>query len=155
MACAASFYDIVEKDIRGENVDFSQFRGRVVYGLNVASRCGFTQSEYARLRSIGEQHKSDDLSILAYPSGQYANQECTTNEEIMRFAQENGPAGMLVLSKGDVKGKKQRPTYEWLAANCPGIDRSWNFRAKFLVDRAGNPSPTTRPEEDIPALLRQ
>ena len=34
----SSFYDLKEKDASGGEVDFSQFRGKVVYAVNVASR---------------------------------------------------------------------------------------------------------------------
>ena len=33
-----SFYDLKEEDASGEIVDFEQFRGKVVYAVNVASR---------------------------------------------------------------------------------------------------------------------
>jgi glutathione peroxidase-family protein len=39
---AGSFYDIVEKDAAGKDVNFSKFKGKVLYGVNVASRCGYT-----------------------------------------------------------------------------------------------------------------
>jgi glutathione peroxidase-family protein len=39
---AGSFYDIVEKDAAGKDVSFSKFKGKVLYGVNVASRCGYT-----------------------------------------------------------------------------------------------------------------
>ena len=32
-----SFYDISEQDIHGNEIDFSRFRGKVVYFVNVAS----------------------------------------------------------------------------------------------------------------------
>jgi hypothetical protein len=37
-AAAASFYDITESGASGAPVAFSQFRGKVVYGVNVASQ---------------------------------------------------------------------------------------------------------------------
>jgi Glutathione peroxidase len=33
-----SFYDITEKDASGNTVNFSKFKGKVVYGVNVASK---------------------------------------------------------------------------------------------------------------------
>jgi glutathione peroxidase-family protein len=38
MAAAATFYDIVETAGDGTTVDFAQFQGKVVYGVNVACR---------------------------------------------------------------------------------------------------------------------
>jgi hypothetical protein len=41
LAAASSFYDIVEKDATGKETPFSKFKGKVVYGVNVASKCGY------------------------------------------------------------------------------------------------------------------
>ena len=41
LAAAGSFYDIVEKDAAGKDIAFSKFKGKVVYGVNVASKCGY------------------------------------------------------------------------------------------------------------------
>lgn len=38
MATASTFYDIVETTGDGKSIDFSQFKGQVVYGVNVACR---------------------------------------------------------------------------------------------------------------------
>ena len=154
MSQPESFYDIIEKDIDGSDVNFTRFRGRVVYGLNVASRCSSTPGEYQRLREIGERFEGRDVDILAFPSGQYANQECTKDAEIADFARTHGPKGLIVMSKGNVKGKEPRPTYAYLRRACEGrLDTSWNFRAKFLVDRTGKSYAASDPEVEINYLL--
>jgi glutathione peroxidase-family protein len=38
-----SFYEIVEKDATGTDIPFSKFMGKVVYGVNVASKCGYVR----------------------------------------------------------------------------------------------------------------
>eukprot|EP01063_Lacrimia_lanifica_P031720 TRINITY_DN5291_c0_g1_i1.p2 TRINITY_DN5291_c0_g1~~TRINITY_DN5291_c0_g1_i1.p2 ORF type:complete len:161 (+),score=62.11 TRINITY_DN5291_c0_g1_i1:122-604(+) len=156
MSGVASFYDLVEKDIEGRDVAYSQFKGQVVYGLNVASRCSATPHEYKRLKELGERFQDrPDLAIMAFPSGQFAQQECKLDHEIAEFARAHGPPGLIVMSKADVKGKKARPTYQYLKEQCQGLDLSWNFRGKFLVSRNGVPRATHVPEEDIPPLLAE
>jgi hypothetical protein len=49
-----SFYDLTEKDYKGNAINFSQFKGKVVYGVNVASKCGYTASGYALLSRIAK-----------------------------------------------------------------------------------------------------
>ena len=39
-----SFYDIVEKDATGTDIPFTKFIGKVVYGVNVASKCGYVSA---------------------------------------------------------------------------------------------------------------
>lgn len=41
-----SIYDIVEKDIHGNDFSFDSLRGKVTLIVNVASHCGYTQENY-------------------------------------------------------------------------------------------------------------
>ena len=54
MAAPANFYDIIEKSAKGTDVNFSNFKGKVVYGVNVASKCGYTASGYQLLSKIAK-----------------------------------------------------------------------------------------------------
>jgi len=63
----SNFYDIVEKTGDGSDFSFSNFKGKVVYGVNVASKCGYTSSGYAliaKLAALKDQgiHSNDVLS---------------------------------------------------------------------------------------------
>ena len=65
----ASFYDIVETDIDGNTVDFSSFRGSIVYIVNVASQCGYTAQNYETFRSLAK-YKDEGLQIVIAPCNQ-------------------------------------------------------------------------------------
>lgn len=65
----ASFYDIVEKDANGNDVSFASYRGKVVYGVNVASRCGYTASGYALLSRIAAL-KEQGVEVAIFPCNQ-------------------------------------------------------------------------------------
>eukprot|EP01059_Diplonema_ambulator_P020525 TRINITY_DN34347_c0_g1_i1.p1 TRINITY_DN34347_c0_g1~~TRINITY_DN34347_c0_g1_i1.p1 ORF type:complete len:161 (+),score=32.56 TRINITY_DN34347_c0_g1_i1:33-515(+) len=134
----ASFYDIVERDINGEELKFDVFKGKVVYGLNVASRCAFSPTEYRQLKEVGERYQGGDFSVVAFPSAQFANQECENNADIIAYAREHGPKNLIVMEKAPIKGKAARPVYRWLAANAASpVDTKWNFRGKFVVSKTG------------------
>jgi glutathione peroxidase-family protein len=62
-----SFYDIVEKDANGELVSFDKFRGQVLYGVNVASACGYTAGGYALLAKLA---KIPGAQVLLFPCNQ-------------------------------------------------------------------------------------
>jgi Glutathione peroxidase len=65
----SSFYDITEKDANGESVSFSKFKGKVVYGVNVATKCGYTASGYALLGRIAKL-KSEGVEVAIFPCNQ-------------------------------------------------------------------------------------
>lgn len=69
MSTPTSFYDIVERDANGNEVSFEKFRGKVVYGVNVASRCGYTASGYALLAKLAEL-KSEGVEVAIFPCNQ-------------------------------------------------------------------------------------
>lgn len=69
-AVPSSFYDIVEKDANGNDVSFSQFRGKVVYGVNVASKCGYTASGYALLSRLSAL-KEQGVEVAIFPCKLY------------------------------------------------------------------------------------
>lgn len=69
----SSFYDINEKDATGKSVSFSKFKGKVVYGVNVATKCGYTASGYALLARIAKM-KSEGVEVAIFP----CNQVCFT-----------------------------------------------------------------------------
>ena len=71
---AQSFYDIVEKDANGNEVSFSKFKGKVVYGVNVATKCGYTASGYALLSKISAM-KDIDVEVAIFPCNQFGRQE--------------------------------------------------------------------------------
>ena len=66
-AAPANFYDIIEKSAKGTDVNFSNFKGKVVYGVNVASKCGYTASGYQLLSKIAKL-KADGkpVEVLVY-----------------------------------------------------------------------------------------
>ncbi|KAJ0100855.1 hypothetical protein Patl1_05668 [Pistacia atlantica] len=77
-----SIYDFTVKDIRGNDVSLSDYRGKVLLIVNVASKCGLTQSNYKELNALYENYKNKGLEILAFPCNQFAGQEPGNNEEI-------------------------------------------------------------------------
>jgi hypothetical protein len=64
MSMESDFYKISEKDAKGAVFDFSQFKGKVVYGVNVASKCGYTASGY---QLLSEAAKLDGVEVIPTP----------------------------------------------------------------------------------------
>ncbi|KAG7620107.1 Glutathione peroxidase [Arabidopsis suecica] len=157
-----SLYDFTVKDAKGNDVDLSIYKGKVLLIVNVASQCGLTNSNYTELAQLYEKYKGHGFEILAFPCNQFGNQEPGTNEEIVQFACTRFKAEYPIFDKVDVNGDKAAPVYKFLKSSKGGLfgdGIKWNF-AKFLVDKDGNVvdrfAPTTSPlsiEKDVKKLL--
>ncbi|XP_065858266.1 probable phospholipid hydroperoxide glutathione peroxidase [Euphorbia lathyris] len=159
---AKSVHDFTVKDARGNDVDLSIYKGKVLMIVNVASQCGLTNSNYTELTELYQKYKNQGLEILAFPCNQFGSQEPGTNEQIMEFACTRFKAEYPIFDKVDVNGNDAAPLYKYLKSTKGGVfgdGVKWNF-SKFLVDQEGNVvdryAPTTSPlsiEKDVKKLL--
>ncbi|XP_039048239.1 probable glutathione peroxidase 2 [Hibiscus syriacus] len=85
-ASLKSIYHFTVKDIHGNDVSLSEYEGKVLVIMNVASKCGLTQSNYKELNVLYEKHKNKGFEILAFPCNQFAGQEPGTNKQIQEAA---------------------------------------------------------------------
>lgn len=129
---------IVVKDIDGKSVNLSDYKGKVLLIVNVASYCGYTK-QYAGLEQIYKEYKEKGFEILAFPCNQFGEQEPGTNEEIKNFCSSKFDVSFKLFDKIDVNGKDKSPLYSILTDNevTGKADIKWNFE-KFLIDKDGN-----------------
>ncbi|KAH1108066.1 hypothetical protein J1N35_011834 [Gossypium stocksii] len=161
-ASPESIYDFTVKDIRGNDVSLSEYKGKVVVIVNVASKCGLTQSNYKELNVLYEKYKNQGFEILAFPCNQFGGQEPGTNEQIQEATCSMFKAEFPIFDKVEVNGKNAAPLYKFLKSEKGGYFGDaikWNF-TKFLVNKEGKVveryAPTTSPlniEKDIRDLL--
>lgn len=133
------FYDYKVKNISGEEVSMSDYKGKVVLIVNTASKCGFTK-QYEGLEERYEKYKDQGFVILGFPCNQFGAQEPGGNEEIKNFCTSTFSVTFPMMSKIDVNGDDADPLYKFLKKEKGGIlgdDIKWNF-TKFLIDREGN-----------------
>lgn len=158
----ASVFDFTVKDVKGNNVDLSMYKGKILLIVNVASKCGMTNSNYTELNQLYEKYKDQGLEILAFPCNQFGEEEPGSNEQIVDFVCSRFKSEFPVFGKIEVNGDNAAPLYKFLKLGKWGIfgdDVQWNF-AKFLVDKNGQAVdryyPTTSPvtiERDVRKLL--
>lgn len=133
-----SIYDIEISSIENNAIDLSQFQGKKILFVNVASKCGFTP-QYAELQKLHEVY-GEELVIIGIPCNQFMSQEPGSNEEIAEFCQKNYGVSFLITEKVAVKGTNQHPLYKWLTSKeLNGSTDSkvkWNFQ-KYLVNESG------------------
>jgi glutathione peroxidase len=132
------------KSLDGKPVDLSQYEGKVVLIVNVASKCGYTK-QYAGLEQLHEKYKDKGLVVLGFPCNQFGGQEPGSPEEIAEFCKQNFGVKFDLFEKVTVnddpkKGEKAIPLYKQLTSKevtpkDPG-KVEWNFE-KFLIGRDG------------------
>jgi len=124
------------KRLDGSACDLSQYKGKVVLVVNVASRCGYT-SQYAGLQKLYEAHKDKGLVVLGFPANEFGAQEPGSDAEIAQFCSSKYGVTFPMFSKIVVKGSGIAPLYKTLTETAnPAGDVKWNFE-KFLIGRDG------------------
>jgi glutathione peroxidase len=127
------------KSITGQEVDLSQYQGKVLLIVNVASECGYTP-QYKGLQALYNKYEASGLRVLGFPCNQFGHQEPGTAEQIAQFCQKYYGVTFDMFDKVDVNGRSQCDLYRRLTApdaqaKFPGPIQ-WNFE-KFLIARDG------------------
>ncbi len=169
----SNVYDFEVKDMQGNLVSLSQYKGKVLLIVNTATGCGFTP-HYDPLEEMYKDLREKGLEILDFPSNQFANQAPGTDDEIHDFCTIRFGTEFPQFSKIDVNGDDADPLFVHLATEKPfngfgkGVKNAllakfakannkkfgdkayigWNF-TKFLVDREGNVVARFEPTVDM------
>ena len=165
-AAALSFTELKGNDAQGNPVDFKDFEGKVVLGVNVASECGETSRQYVQLQKLQKKYSSAGLVILAFPCNQFGEQEPLPAAQVEENMKAEYKTTFRFMEKLDVNGDDTHPVFDFLKDSesfsrrrTPDVE--WNFE-KFLVNRRGDMFkryPTSIPviksqlERDIQLLL--
>ena len=157
-----SIYDYKVDDSQKNPVSLSDYKGKTLLIVNVASRCGLTP-QYKGLQELYSKYSNKDFEILAFPCNQFGAQEPGSNEEIKEFCNINFNVSFKIFDKINVNGSSASPLFKHLKNEAKGVMGSeaikWNF-TKFLIDNNGivikRYSPQTTPdkiEKDLTKIL--
>ena len=158
----ARIYDFKAITSNSKELDFGQFRGKVLLIVNTASKCGFTP-QFAGLEELNQNYNDKGLVVIGFPCNQFAHQDPGTDSEISSFCQLNYGVTFQIMRKIDVNGENAHPIFKYLTTEARGfLSRKikWNF-TKFLISRDGTKikryPPTKAPkklEDDIVDMLK-
>ena len=148
-----SIYDYKVDDSQKNPVSLSDYKGKTLLIVNVASRCGLTP-QYKGLQELYSKYSNKDFEILAFPCNQFGAQEPGSNEEIKEFCDINFNVSFKIFDKINVNGSSASPLFKHLKNEAKGVLGSeaikWNF-TKFLIDNNGSVlkrySPQTTPDK--------
>ena len=135
---ADSAHSFKVKTIDGKEQALSDFKGKPVLFVNVASRCGFTK-QYKDLQALHEKYAAKGLVVAGFPANNFGAQEPGTNKEILEFCTERFKVTFPMFAKVSVKGADQDALFSYLTgADNPDFKGNirWNFE-KILVDGNG------------------
>ena len=150
----SELYNISVKDIELNSVDLSNYKGKTLLIVNVASKCGFTP-QYKDLQHLYEKYQDQDFEVLGFPCNQFGAQESGTNEEIQAFCDLTYNVSFKMFDKIEVNGPNASPLFKYLKHESPGILGTeavkWNF-TKFLVNKDGQVVKRFAPKDGQSAI---
>lgn len=134
-------YDFSFNDIDGTPLKLSEYKGKIIVVVNVASQCGFT-SQYEDMQNIWEKYQSKGIIILGVPSNDFGGQEPGSNSEIKTFCEAKFGISFPITEKVNVKGSEAHPFYKWAKDNHgKSAVPKWNFH-KIIIDKSGKINET-------------
>jgi len=155
-------FDTALKTIDGQPQRLSDYAGKTLLVVNLASRCGFTP-QYAGLEALHRRFAPRGFAVLGFPCNQFGGQEPGSDAEIQAFCQSRYDVTFPVFAKTEVNGPGAHPLYRHLSDAARGLFGTrrikWNF-TKFLIAPDGRVlrryGPSVKPEKlerDIEAAL--
>jgi glutathione peroxidase len=149
-----TFHDFVARDINDHEQKMSDYKGKKILVVNVASECGNTP-QYEVLQKLYHQYGPEKFVVIGFPANNFGEQEPGSNKEIKAFCDLHYHVTFPMMSKISVKGKDIDPIFAWLTQKKEnGImdaEVTWNFQ-KFMIDENGHfvgvVDPDTSPDCD-------
>ena len=147
----------VVNTIEGNTINLSDYEGKTLLIVNVASKCGLTP-QYEGLEALYKKYHAQGFEILAFPANDFAGQEPGTDAEIQQFCSLTYDVSFPMFSKIIVTGDNKHPLYQSLTQAVPvtpnreGMEKMlkqhqieptqapevvWNFE-KFLISKHGD-----------------
>ncbi len=145
----STIYDFKALSNKGKEVNFADYKGKVLLIVNTASKCGFTP-QYDGLEALYQKYKDQGLVVIGFPCDQNTQNKVNGENEHPIYKWLKSQAGFAgfapehpltkVLDEMFTKADKDY-------ASKPDI--KWNF-TKFLISREGKVvcrfEPTTEPQ---------
>lgn len=166
-------YDYKITTGKGETIDLSDYKGKVIMIVNTATGCGFTP-QYEPIEKMYRDYHDKGLEIVDIPCNQFGAQAPGTDDEIHQFCTLHYNTTFPQMKKADVNGENELPLYTYLKSQKgfegfgehqlsallsdmlskadPDWDKKpdikWNF-TKFIIDREGNVAARFEPTADM------
>jgi glutathione peroxidase len=134
-------YEFSYTSIEGKRISLSEYSGKVLLIVNVASKCGFTP-QYKGLEELYKRYKGKGFEIIGFPCDQFGGQEPGTEKEIVEFCSINYGVTFPLSEKVKVREDGAIALYKYLTAQKSfmgfGSGEKAQFMEKFLKEKYKN-----------------
>ena len=145
---AQSVYDFKVKDMNGNEVSLSDYKGKVLLIVNTATECGFTP-QYEDLQAIYDKFKDKGLVILDFPCNQFGGQAPGDISKIHEFCTSKYNTTFPQFDKIDVNGENASPLFTFLKSKQGFKGFGNGEQAKFMDEMLKKQDPDYASKSDI------
>ena len=110
---SSKIYDFKAESNSGQQVNFADYKGKVLLIVNTASKCGFTP-QYDGLEALYQKYQDKGLVIIGFPCDQFGHQEPGSDSEIEEFCRLNYGVTFPLMAKSEVNGENANEIFKWL-----------------------------------------
>ncbi|WP_158796741.1 glutathione peroxidase [Pedobacter sp. L105] len=134
-----SIHQFKAKLINGKDKKLSDYKGKVLLVVNIASACGFAP-QLKELQELRDELKDEEFEVLGFPSNDFGGQEPLEGKAINEFCELNYGVKFPIFNKMMIRGEQANPIFKFLSTkelngNIKSTPR-WNFH-KYLVNKDG------------------
>ena len=121
--------DIPFKTMEGTQTSLSEFDGKAVLIVNVASRCGLAP-QYETLEKLQQQYGERGLQVVGFPSNQFL-QELRTNDAIKDYCSLTWGITFPIFDRVRVNGRNEHPLYTELKKTADDNGKAGKVRVEL------------------------
>jgi glutathione peroxidase len=137
--------------IDGAPSSLSDYAGKVILVVNVASRCGLAP-QYEKLERLQETYGDRGFTVIGFPSNQFL-QELSSTDAIKEYCSTTWGVTFPMMEKVRLNGRNAHPLYAELTTHPDADGKAgkvkWNFE-KFVITPDGAVHrfrPQTEPDD--------
>lgn len=144
-----SVYDFSLVDINGKTVPLSNYKGKVMLVVNLASQSTY-RDQISALNDLQNAYSGQGLVVIGIPSSDFGGKELTDAAAVRQYYIDKLHVAFPLFAPARTRGVETIPLYAFLCdakASLPGGELHWSF-TKFIVGRDGQPLARYEVSED-------
>lgn len=133
-------YDFSLVDINGKTVPLSNYKGKVLLIVNLASQSSY-RDQISALNDLQNTYGEQGLVVIGIPSSDFGGKELKDATAVRRHYLDKLHVAFPLFAPARTRGIETIPLYSFLCdpkAGLPGGELHWSF-TKFIIDRKGQP----------------